>query len=236
MCLWIVHLLNWNMSSLTAYNPWIWFTAVFLQLRAVFSADEWINDEWLNECLIRISMLSYKRPFFWRSGKSLHSFSQSLQLVAKIIHILNHRSKHLHTYFPFLGIIIWKDLWNIPHSTGVYNQYDARLVALAINKVSRRQQKIKWDIKVFIQNKHKYVKYLNLSTEKFRRDFSKASKGLEERLLILGAPVKVEDEQTLSGCEERTLSWVCPAAGYKLVRNDKVWNAAYCQMVELCRL
>lgn len=53
-----------------------------------------------------------------------------------------------------------------------------------------------------IQNKHKYIKYLNLCTgKKVRRNFSKvikSSKGLEERLLTQGVSVKAEDEQTLN--------------------------------------
>ena len=57
LCLWIVHLLNWNMSSLTAYNLWIWFIAVYLQPRTVFSVDKWINDEQLNQYFIRTKML-----------------------------------------------------------------------------------------------------------------------------------------------------------------------------------
>ena len=52
-----------------------------------------------------------------------------------------------------------------------------------------------------VQAKQKHVKYLHLCSEKVRRNYSKAIKGLEERLLK--STRKVEDEQTVSEWEEK---------------------------------
>ena len=95
-------------------------------------------------------------------------------------------------------------------------------MALETNRYldNKKKKKIKCYIKVCIQAKQKHVKYLHWCTEKVRRDYSKVSKGLEERLLK--GTREVEDEQIVREWEEGTFSWMCPAASCRLVRKDEI--------------
>lgn len=64
----------------------------------------------------------------------MYNFSQSLQLVAKIFTYWIIGVETFVNYFLSLKIVIWK-IQSIPRGISAYNQYDAILHALEINKI-----------------------------------------------------------------------------------------------------